>query len=144
MAVGGKVHSVRSSLPYQMLLYCNGWYFAFYILAEILIFVYKGEMLPYPNAALPSELILLFFMGVIEYIRLFFGQKGNLTERVIAVVLCIFLSIPSVFGAVYMLIWQTYVLRLEAILAAIQIAFIGLEFVFGLISCITFARATPY
>ena len=72
--------------------------------------------------------------------NLFVGQKGNLTERMISVVLSIGLSIASVFGAVYMLIWQTYVLRIEAVLAAIQIAFIGLEFIFGIISVVTFAR----
>ena len=58
----------------------------------------------------------------------------------VSVVLCIGLSIASVFGAVYMLIWQTYVLRVEAVLAAIQIVFIALEFIFGIISVVTFAR----
>ncbi len=59
----------------------------------------------------------------------------------LAVGLCLGLSIASVFGAIYMLIWQTYVLRLEAVLAAMQIAFIGLEVVFGIISLVTFARS---
>ncbi len=69
------------------------------------------------------------------------GQKGNLTERMVSVVLCVGLSVASVLGAVYMLIWQTYVLRVEAVLASVQISFIALEFVFGIISVVTFARS---
>ena len=68
------------------------------------------------------------------------GQKGNLTERLLAVGLSLALSVPSLFGVLYLLVWQTYVLRIEVILAAIQIAFLGLQFIFGIISVVTFAR----
>ena len=68
------------------------------------------------------------------------GRKGNLTERVIAVVVSLLLTIPSVFGAIYILIWQTYVLRAEVILVAIQLAFLALELIFAIVSIITFAR----
>ncbi|CAH1794529.1 unnamed protein product [Owenia fusiformis] len=140
----GKVQAIRSSLPYQILLYCNGWYYGLFFIAEILIFIYKGETLPFPPSALGGEVTLLFILAGIEAIRIFFGQKGNLTERMVAVVLCIALSIPSLFGALYFLLWQTYVLRIEVILSAIQLAFLGLELIFGVISVVTFARAAPY
>ena len=58
----------------------------------------------------------------------------------VAVVWSLLLSVVSVMGALYFLLWQTYVLRVEVILCAIQLAFIGLELVFGFISAITFAR----
>ena len=67
-------------------------------------------------------------------------MKGNLTERVVAVVLSLVITVPAVFGNIYLLIWQTYVLRVEVILNAIQLSFMGLELLFGIISCITFAR----
>lgn len=68
------------------------------------------------------------------------AQKGNLTERIVGVVISILLSIPAVLGALYLILWQTYVLRVDVILAAIQAAFIGLELVFGIVSMINFAR----
>ncbi|XP_022294102.1 transmembrane protein 216-like [Crassostrea virginica] len=140
----GRVQIVRSSLPYQILLYLNGWYFAFFFLCEILIYVYKNETLPYADNVLPAEVILVFILAGIEALRIFFAQKGNLTERIMGVLVSIVLSIPAVLGTLYLILWQTYVLRVDVILAAIQAAFIGLELVFGIISMITFARATPY
>lgn len=58
----------------------------------------------------------------------------------VAVIMSIVISIPSLLGTIYLLIWQTYVLRIDVILSAIQITFIGLEFVFAIVSVITFAR----
>ena len=57
----------RSSLPYQMLLYCNGWYFGFYLIAEILIFVYKGTFLLY-SVKLPHQKVLGFYLSLISLI----------------------------------------------------------------------------
>ena len=68
------------------------------------------------------------------------GKKGNLTEQIVGVVISVVLSIPALFGALFLLLWQTYVLRVEVILSGIQIAFIGLQLIFGIISIITFAR----
>ncbi|KAJ8315020.1 hypothetical protein KUTeg_007170 [Tegillarca granosa] len=130
----------RSSLPYQVLLYINAWYFGFFFLCEILIFIFKGETLPYAENVLPAEVILVFILAGIEALRIFFAQKGNLTERIPGVVVSILLSIPAILGAIFLLLWQTYVLRIDVILAAIQLAFLGLELIFGIISIITFAR----
>ncbi|KAK3098595.1 hypothetical protein FSP39_021085 [Pinctada imbricata] len=98
------------------------------------------ETLPYPQNVLPAEIILLFILTGIEALRIFFAIKGNLTERGIGVFVSLLLSIPACLGAVFLLLWQTYVLRVDVILAAIQLAFIGFELIFGLISIITFAR----
>ena len=68
------------------------------------------------------------------------GRKGNLTEQIVGVVISLLLSIPALFATLFLLLWQTYVLRVEVILSGIQIAFIGLQILFGVISIITFAR----
>ena len=70
----------------------------------------------------------------------FLARKGNLTERIIGVIVSILLSVPAIMGAIFYLYWQTYVTRADVILAAIQLAFLGLQLVFGIISIITFAR----
>lgn len=70
----------------------------------------------------------------------FSGQKGNLTERSLAVAICLVFSVVSAIGAIYFLLWQTYVLRSEVILVAIELVFIGFEVIFSIISMVTFAR----
>ncbi|XP_074662257.1 transmembrane protein 216-like [Tubulanus polymorphus] len=143
-AKSGKSQVIRSSLPYQVLLVCNAWYLAFFTIAEILIFIYKGEILPFATNVLPAEVVLLLIWTIIEAMRIFLGQKGNLTERMITVVLSIVMLVPSVLGVVFLIIWQTYVLRIDVILCAIEFVFLGLELIFGIISLVTFARAAPY
>ena len=68
------------------------------------------------------------------------GIKGNLTERVFSSVMCIVITIAAIFGILYWLLWQTYVLRAEVILCAIELTFMGLELIFAIIATITFAR----
>ncbi|XP_060069668.1 transmembrane protein 216-like [Ylistrum balloti] len=140
----GRVQVIRSSLPYQVLLYLNGWYFGFFFICEILIFIFKGETLPYADNVLLAEVILLFVLAAIEALRIFFAQKGNLTEKIVGVIVSIMLSIPAILGALFLLLWQTYVLKVDVILAAIQLAFTGLELIMAIVSIINFARATPY
>ncbi|KAL4233582.1 hypothetical protein ACF0H5_008263 [Mactra antiquata] len=140
----GQVQVVRASLPYEVLLYLNGWYFGLFFLSEILLFAYKGETLPYANGVLPAEIILVFILAGIEALRLFFARKGNLTERIVGVIISILLSVPAILGAIFYLYWQTYVTRADVILSGIQLAFLGLELIFGIVSIITFARANPY
>ncbi|KAK0052573.1 transmembrane protein 216 [Biomphalaria pfeifferi] len=139
----GRTQFIRSSLPYQILLYLNGWYFAFFFVCEILLFVFKGETLPYATNVLAAEVILLFLLAIVEALRLFFGKRGNLTEQIMGVLVCVFLSISTIFGVLFFLLWQTYVLRVEIILTAIQLFFIGMEIIFGIISIITFAKGAP-
>lgn len=55
-------------------------------------------------------------------------------------IVSILLSIPALLGGIFYLYWQTYVTRADVILAAIQLAFIGFELIFGIVSMITFAR----
>ena len=68
------------------------------------------------------------------------GKKGNLTERGQPVILSVLLSIPSIIGNVFLLVWQTYVLRAELILVAIQLSFIAIEMLLGIVAVILFSR----
>lgn len=126
----GKVVEDLSSLPLQVLLHLNVWYFLVFWITELLVYIYKGIILPYPNqdGTLALEIILLLMFAIIESVRLFFGYKGNLAERKLAVVLSIFLTIPVLLLNLYLMLWQTYVLRLELILCSVLLVFFGLEF----------------
>jgi len=68
------------------------------------------------------------------------GYKGNLTEHVLTVVMSLVFTITSLIGFIYLLLWQTYVLRVDVILNSIEIAFICLEIIFCIVCIIVFSR----
>lgn len=128
---------VNSSLAYEILLYLNSFYFGMFAICEIWLTIFKTFNFPYPVGSFVSEIILLILLCCTEAIRIFLGRKGNLTERSFPVLISIVLTVPSVLGVVYFLIWQTYVLRLEMILCIIQLSLHGLELIFAFLSLCT-------
>lgn len=98
-----------ASLPLQMLVYFNTWWFALYWLVEMLCFIYKGSVFPYKAASLGAEIFLLFVFALIESIRLFLTSKGNLTERKIPLLSGLLLAIGTCVCYLFYLLWQTYV-----------------------------------
>ena len=69
------------------------------------------------------------------------GQQGNLTERVSASLLSLLVIFAVFIGVLYLLLWQTYVLWLEAALIWIEMTFLVCELVFAFITLVTFARS---
>ncbi|XP_036932862.1 transmembrane protein 216 [Acanthopagrus latus] len=135
---------ILSSTPLQVLFYLNSWYFAAFYLAEILMFIYKGILLPYPSDNLVLDVVLLLLFLGLETLRIFYGWKGNLCERSLASCVSLFILIPCVALAVYYLLLQTFVLRLEFLLSAVLLCFYGLEFLLGLLSVSAFSRSKVY
>ncbi|EEB10956.1 conserved hypothetical protein [Pediculus humanus corporis] len=133
-----------SSLGFEILLYLNSYYFCIFIIAEICIGIFKIINLPYPTGVLMSESLIMIFLSCTETIRIFMGHKGNLTEQSLGVLISILLTIPSVLGILYFLLWQTYVLRIESILCGIQLSLQGIEFCFAIICLLRFCKAGVY
>ncbi|XP_030057020.1 transmembrane protein 216 isoform X2 [Microcaecilia unicolor] len=144
MALRGKRRAVLSSTPLEILLFLNGWYYATYFLLEILIFVYKGLILPYPTANLTLDIVMLFLYLGIEVIRIFYGSKGNLLQRKMPLTISLGLMIPAAVMAVYYLLLQTYVLRLEAIVNIILLVFYALELLLSIVALMSFSRVETY
>ncbi|KAM4586335.1 transmembrane protein 216 isoform 2-T2 [Fundulus diaphanus] len=134
------VRSVLSSTPLQVLLYLNTWYFAAFYLAEILMFIYKGILLPYPPDNLVLDVVLLLLFLALETLRIFYAWKGNLCERSLSSFVSLFILFPCAALAVYYLLLQTFVLRLEFLLSAVLLCFYGLELLLGVISISAFSR----
>merc|ERR1712079_772687 len=105
--------AMKSSLPYQLLLYLGSYYFGCYLCIEILLLIYKSIILPYKSFTLFSEFLLMATMGVIEACRILSGWKGNLTESKGSIGVSLVLIVPAVLSCVYLLVFQSYVLRLE-------------------------------
>nr|XP_014353047.1 PREDICTED: transmembrane protein 216 [Latimeria chalumnae] len=72
------------------------------------------------------------------------GSKGNLSQRKVTLSISLGLTIPAAMMAVYYLLLQTYVLRVEVILNAILLVFYALEFILDIVALTAFARANTY
>ena len=161
----GEDLAVRSSLPLQILLYLNQWYDLFWVLIEALVFVFKGQTLPFATSVLAGEIILFIVLFFLDLFRIYFASKGNLTERNIGIVISLVIALPCIAGIylewqntinknqrliifvlsnkgyVYLLVLQHYVLRVELIINAIQLGLMALEILLEIIAMIVFARA---
>lgn len=138
----GKTVVELSSLPLQIFLFLNIYYAITFCIAELLLYVYKGVLLPYPDTGvtLGIEIFVIFLLAFFEGVRLFLGYKGNLAERTLSLALSLVLGIPVLFIDLFILLWQTYVLRIEAILVGIALVFLGLEIIFSIAAIFTFKR----
>ncbi|XP_068181543.1 transmembrane protein 216 isoform X2 [Antennarius striatus] len=130
----------RSSVALQVLLLLNSVYFAAFYLAEILMFLYKGILLPYPSHTLVLDVVLLLLFLGLETLRIFYGWRGNLCERSLASCVSLFLLGACASLAIYYLLLQTFVLRLEVVLSAVLLCFYSLEFLLGGFSVLAFSR----
>ena len=90
--------TIRSLLPLQILYYLHQWYLLFWFLIEILVFIYKGQSLPFASGVLAGEVVLFITLFFVDLLRIFFGTKANLTERVFGMVGSIIFAIPSIAG----------------------------------------------
>lgn len=123
-----------------MLLVYGGWFYVIFAALQLFLLLFKGLSFPYPKGNMASELTLLAFTTIVESVRLFLGKKGNLTERSTSVLLSILLTVPSSLSAFYFLLWQTYVLRLDVVLSAVQLLFQALQTLFAVFSIAAFAK----
>ena len=132
---------ILSSLPLQILIYFNGWYCVAYFQIEALLFIYKDHHFYYPPDIMAWEASMLSMLAIMEVVRLFLASKGNKTESMRPMLWAILISFPIITGYVWFLRLQTYVMRLEIILAAIGLSFVGLEWILSLGAAGTFMSA---
>jgi hypothetical protein len=90
--------SVRSVLPLQVLLYLNQIYSCIWVLIEALSFVFKGQTLPYASGVLAGEIVLFIILFIVDIFRIHFATKGNLTERIIGIIMSIAITLPCIGG----------------------------------------------
>ncbi|XP_069070538.1 transmembrane protein 17B-like [Pleurodeles waltl] len=73
-------HELESSLPLQMMLYFNAFYFPFWWVSVITILELKYELLPYHYEFLLVTAVVI--ITVVEVLRLYLGYIGNLQEKI--------------------------------------------------------------
>ncbi|CAH4035268.1 unnamed protein product [Pieris brassicae] len=105
---------VNSSLAYEILLYINSFYFGLFATCEL------------------------------EAARLILGRKGSLSEKDVPVMFSVLLTVPSITGVLYLLIWQVVVLRIEYIWCTLMLSLQSLEFIFASMFIVTMCRGPSY
>ncbi|XP_067902948.1 transmembrane protein 216-like [Heterodontus francisci] len=137
----GKPPPILSLTPLEILLLLNSWYYAAYFVAEILLFIYKSLLLPYTSANLALDLVMLFLYLGVEIMRIFFGSKGNLSQRKVPLTISLVLLGPSTIMAIYYMLLQTYVMRLEVTINAILLVFYAFEMFLCTVALMSFSSA---
>lgn len=70
---------MKSSLPYQLLLYLGSYYFACFLGIELLLLIYKSIILPYKSFTLFSEVKTFVEINQIQPLDYDFGlELGNI------------------------------------------------------------------
>ncbi|CAF0767030.1 unnamed protein product [Didymodactylos carnosus] len=128
--------SLRSSITLQILLHVNIIYTIFWQIIEILCFIFKFYNLPYPTNAFGIELSMTFLLVLNDFIRQFFGIKGNLTQRIPLLITFLVFNAFCSLGFVFFLIWQSYVQRVEIILSSLALLIILIETIFSIVTII--------
>lgn len=140
---------VNASLAYEILLYINSFYFGLFatcelgtlILKSILIKKYEVEKDP---TKLGQDYGVLVGLFIIETARLILGRKGSLSERDVPVMFSVLLTVPSIVGVLYLLIWQVVVLRIEYIWCTLMVSLQMLEFMFAIMFIATMCKEPSY
>uniref|UniRef100_A0A1I8JKV6 Transmembrane protein 80 n=2 Tax=Macrostomum lignano TaxID=282301 RepID=A0A1I8JKV6_9PLAT len=113
----------RSLAVLEVLLYFNKFYIALFWLCQILMFIYKGENLPYATGILAGEVILQFALTAVDLLRVYLFSYGNLAGSRVAAILGIILTFLAILGVIYLLLFQTYTLRPELITCSLALVF---------------------
>ncbi|CAH1174280.1 unnamed protein product [Phaedon cochleariae] len=132
---------MNASLTFEVLLYLNSYYFGLFAVCELgmnaVKYINFGNLHHYSTD-------FGVFIGVcfIEILRVLIARRGNLTERRWPVIVAILLTIPSIIGVVYLMIWQSEILRFEYIICAMQLGFCTAEIISGIL-CLFKCCQTP-
>ncbi|CAK1541009.1 unnamed protein product [Leptosia nina] len=142
---------VNSSLAYEILLYINSFYFGLFATCELGTLILKSVLIggKYDDSEnnrtrLGQDYGVLVALFVVEAARLVLGRKGSLSERDVPVMFSVLLTVPSIIGVLYLLIWQVVVLRIEYIWCTLMLSLQSLEFIFASMFIVTMCRGPSY
>lgn len=125
------------SLLHELACRLHGWLATLLVLATAALLLWKQSVMPYPPINLVCELALSLLLGLVEALRLNLARRGNLTASSVCALVAIALAVPSSLAALYFLLWQTYVLRIEAVIYSLHMALVSAEMLGGAVGVFT-------
>uniref|UniRef100_A0A2A4JGN0 Transmembrane protein 216 n=1 Tax=Heliothis virescens TaxID=7102 RepID=A0A2A4JGN0_HELVI len=141
---------VNSSLAYEILLYINSFYFGLFATCELGTLILKSVLIieKYEVDQDPTKIGrdygVLVGLFIIEATRLILGRKGSLSEKDLPVIFSVLLTVPSIMGVLYLLIFQVVVLRIEYIWCTLMLCIQTLEFIFASMFIVSLCRGPSY
>jgi len=98
-----------SSLPLQIFVYVHGYFLKAWLIANLVLLLWKRHVFYYPPSAFQWEISMTFFLTFIDATRQTLASRGNKTEQLKPLLWSIGLSVPVVVGYTFFLHLQTYV-----------------------------------
>nr|CAH7761201.1 unnamed protein product [Callosobruchus chinensis] len=131
------------SLTFEVLLYLNSYYFGLFAVCELgmnaVKYINFGSIQHYS-----TDFGVLFGVCFIEILRVILASRGNLTEKKWPVIVALLLTVPSLLGVVYLMVWQSEILRFEYIICALQLGFCTAEIVTGVLCLFSCCQSPEY
>lgn len=133
----------QSSTVLHILLRVNIYYTIFWFILEIPLYVFKYYKLPYAANTFGTEIALLFMLCFNDFLRQFFGLKGNLILKPRLLIHFIVYGFICALGFSFFIILQTYAQRVEIIIASVALALITVEMILAIITIFLNRRFIP-
>ena len=116
-----------------MTIYFERIYVVIFFFFEIILYAFKANVLVYPPNCLGTELVGLFFLIILQYVKLGNANTANKTELKNYHIYTILFSLPVLLGYIFYFYFQVYCLVFDVVLSGIGFLFS----LFGLIFSIT-------
>ena len=119
-----------------MIIYFERIYSIIFFFFEIIMFIFKANILVYPPGNLGTEIVGLFFLSMIQYVKLANANTANKTELRNYHIYTMLFSIPSLMGYLFYLRFQVYCLVFDVVISAIGMAFAFFGLLFSIFACV--------
>ena len=123
-----------------MFIYFDRVYTVLVFVFEMIMFILKDTYLAYPSGTIAPEIVGMFFLLILQLVRLHLGSIGNKTEISMYLLYSIFLVIPVAIAYLYYIAFQLYVLWFDFFLCLFGFAFLLLEVIVSIYAVVSIKK----
>ena len=130
-----------ASLLFQKTIFYEFYWNFIYVVFEIICFSFKSNYLNYSSGfyGIDVTVVVCFVFGI--FVRNSIGNVGNKTEDSGTIMKFLLLSVLVIFIYLYLMLWQTLVLKFELFLNIIGIVIASFSTVFSILGYLSAAKA---
>lgn len=139
---GSLIRPVASNFGLHIVLSLSAFFVPLWWALTFALIIYKGSQLVYPPVAFAFEIIITFFIWVMQYWAVKLGKRGNMTENTATLGIGLALLILVICGLIYYIFGQTYVMRIDIGFSVTLLIVNVLCLVLGVVAIIDFG-STP-
>ena len=126
----------KAFLELQMVIYYERIYNVIFFFFEIILYIFKANILVYPPGTLGTEIVGVFFLYILQYVKLRNANTANKTELRNYHIYTILFSIPSIMGYFFYFRHQIYCLVFDIALSFLGLLFSGFNLIFSIVAII--------